>query len=68
MIIIDKNDLVEIEMNLEGLLNLLIIMESSDYYKDTGEEGVCRALRNSLEYTKEKFSYIIENSKEISFE
>lgn len=68
MLHIDKNDLTEIEMDLDGILNLLTVMETSECYKDTGDSGVCRALRNSLEHTKDKLINIIETGKEIPFE
>lgn len=68
MLQIDKNDLTELEMDLDAMINLLTVIESSDFYKDTGDSGVCRALRNSLEYTKEKLSNIVETAKEIPFE
>lgn len=68
MLQIDKNDLFEIELDLKGMIDLLTVMEASDFYKDTNDDGVCRALRNSLEYTKEKLSKIMETAQEVPFE
>lgn len=67
MLQIDKNDLFEIEMDLDGMLNLLTVMESSEFYKGTGDSGVCRAIRNSLEHTKAKLNDVMSNAEEIPF-
>lgn len=65
MIKVDENDLTEILMDLDSMSALLTVMESSDYYKGTEDDKVCRALRNSVEYTKSKLRDIIEDAKNI---
>lgn len=63
-----KEDLKEILMDLDGVVALLTVMESSDYYKNTTDDGVCRALRNSIELTRNKLSNIVDNINEQNFE
>lgn len=67
MLQIDYNDLFDIRMDLDGMIALLTVIESSDYYKDTNDDGVCRALRNSVELTKNKLVDIMDNAKDIPF-
>lgn len=66
MLEINKDDLLEIDMDLAGLMDLLTVIESSEYYTKE-DSGVCRALRNSVETTKCKLNSIIDNAKEIPF-
>lgn len=66
MIQLNKDDLLEIEMDLSGLMDLLTIMESSEYYTKE-DSGICRALRNSIEFTKDKLNHIINEAEEIPF-
>lgn len=67
MLQINKDDLLEIDMDLAGLIDLLVLLEASEYYTKE-DSGVCRALRNSLECTKEKLFNIIEGAEDIPFE
>lgn len=62
MIQVDYNDLDEIKMDLEGIISLLCVLETSDCYKDTSDDGICRALRNSVELTKNKLVDIMDKS------
>ena len=55
-----RDELIEIKLDLDGMISLLTVIESSDYYKNTADNGVVRALRNSIELTKDKLSRIIK--------
>lgn len=67
MLQVDKNDLDEVLMDLNGMLDLLTVVEASEYYPKE-DAGVFRSLRNSLEFTKDKFTNIVENAKEVKFQ
>ena len=67
MLQVDRNDLDEILMDLNGMLDLLTVVEASEYYAKE-DAGVFRSLRNSLEFTKDKFTNIVENAKEVKFQ
>lgn len=56
-----RNQLDDVLMDLNGVLALLTVMESSDYYQNTTDDGVCRALRNSIELTRNKLSSIVDD-------
>lgn len=61
MVQIDKNDLIEILIDMEGVLDLLTVVESSEYYEKQ-DAGVFRSIRNSVEYTKNKLENITKNA------
>lgn len=58
-----RSDLEDILMDLGAMGDLLTVMAASDYYNGTKEDNVCRALRNSLDYTKGKLEKIMVDSK-----
>ena len=64
---IDGNDLKEVLMDMDGVLDLLTVVEGSEYY---GKEdaGVFRSIRNSLQYTKDKLEDITKNANPIELE
>ena len=62
MVQIQKDDLLEIQMDLAGILNMLVVIESSEYYNEE-DASIIRALRNSIDFTKCKLDKIIENAK-----
>ena len=62
MIQIQKDDLLEMQMDLTGLSNMLVVIESSEYYNEE-DASIFRALRNSVDYTKRKLDNIIEIAK-----
>ena len=66
MIQMNKDDLLEISMDLNGIMDLLTVMESSEYYTN-GDAGICRALRNSIQFTIAKLNHIINEAKEVPF-
>lgn len=63
MIQLNKDDLMEIQMDLEGISNMLVVIESSEYYSEQ-DTGVFRGVRNSIDFTKGKLDALIENAKE----
>lgn len=64
MIQIQKDDLLEIQMDLTGISNMLVVIESSEYYNEE-DVSIVRALRNSIDFTKSKLDKLIENAKEV---
>ena len=64
MIQIDKNDLEDILMDLDGVLDLLTVVESSEYYEKQ-DSGVFHAIRNSLQYTKDRLEDITKNANPV---
>ena len=56
-----KNGLAEVLIDLEGILELLVVIEESRYYEEQ-DAGVFRAINNSLQYTREK---LININKEV---
>ena len=63
MIQLNEDDLLEIQMDLEGISNMLIVIESSEYYNEE-DAGVFRSVRNSIDFTKSKLDALIQNAKE----
>lgn len=61
MVQVSSVDLEDIKMDLEGMINLLTVMASSEYYKNSGEAGICRILSNSIKHTNEKLTRILES-------
>lgn len=64
MLHINEDDLRDVLIDIEGFSNLLTVVMASDYYENTEDVGVYLALRNSVDYTKDKLVNLIENSKE----
>lgn len=56
---VNNDDLLEIKLDLDGMIDLLTVVESSEYYQNTSDKGVMRALRNSIELTRNKLVAII---------
>ena len=56
---INIEDLMEIKLDLDGMVSLLTVIESSEYYQNTSDDGVMRALRNSIELTRNKLIAIM---------
>ena len=54
-----NEELFEIKLDLDGMIDLLIVVESSEYYQNTSDKGVVRALRKSIELTRNKLVAII---------
>lgn len=48
------NELDDIVMDLRGMEELLTLMASSEYYSDSPDAYICRALCNSITETKRK--------------
>lgn len=48
------NDLNEVVMDLRGMEDLLTLMASSEYYSDSPDAYICRALCNNITETKRK--------------
>lgn len=63
MIQLNKDDLLEIQMDLNGISNMLVVIEASEYYNQE-DAGIYRALRNSVDFTKSRLEELIENAKE----
>lgn len=63
MIHLNEDDLLEIQMDLEGISNMLVVIESSEYYKEE-DTGVFRSIRNSIDFTKSKLDALIQTAKE----
>lgn len=62
-----KEDLLEIQMDLDGISNLLVALETSEV--STKEDvGIYRALRNSIDFTKGRLDELIQNVEEVSFD
>ena len=66
MIQLNKDDLSEIQMDLNGISNLLVVIEASEYYTEE-DKGVFRTIRNCVDYTKTKFDNLIESSEETEY-
>lgn len=62
MIQLSKDDLLEIQMDLEGISNMLVVIESSEYYREE-DRGIFRGVRNSIDFTKSKLVNLIESAK-----
>lgn len=58
---INIEDLMEIKLDLDGMVALLTVIESSEYYQNTSDDGIMRALRNSIELTRNKLATIIDD-------
>ena len=63
MIQLNKDDLLEIQMDLNGISNMLVVIEASEYYTEE-DKSVFRTVRNCIDCTKNKFDNLIESSKE----
>ena len=63
MIHLNEDDLLEIQMDLEGISNMLVVIESSEYYTEE-DTGVFRSIRNSIDFTKGKLDALIQTAKE----
>lgn len=64
MIKVNKDDLLEIQMDLDGISNLLLIMETAEVYSNE-DKSICRALRNGIDFTRVKLEDLIQNAKEL---
>lgn len=64
MVQIDKNDLEDVLMDLDGILDLLTVVESSEYYEKQ-DAGVFHGIRNSLQYTKDRLEDITKNANSV---
>ena len=64
MIHLNEDDLLEIQMDLEGISNMLVVIESSEYYSEQ-DIGVFRSVRNSIDFIKSKLDALTQNSTEI---
>lgn len=64
MIQLNKDDLLEIQMDLSGIFNMLVVIEASDYYAEE-DTGIFRTLRNSIDITKNKLDNLIENAESV---
>lgn len=62
MIQLNQDDLLEIQMDLEGISNVLVVIESSEYYREE-DRGIFRGVRNSIDFTKGKLENLIESGK-----
>lgn len=63
MIQLNKDDLLEIQRDLSGISNMLVEIESSEYYNQE-DASIYRALRNSVDFTQSRLEELIENAKE----
>lgn len=63
MIQLQKDDLLEIQMDLNGISNMLVVIEASEYYNQE-DASIFRALRNSVDFTKDRLENLIKNAKE----
>lgn len=62
--LVDYDDLKDVAIDLEAIEGLLIHMEASGYFTD-GQDGLTfRAVRNSIEHTREKLLNLM-NQEEI---
>lgn len=50
-------------MDLEGIFNMFVVIESSEYYTEQ-DTGVFRSVRNSIDFTKSKLDALIQNATE----
>ena len=58
---IDYDDLKEVLLDMQGIEVLLVHLETSEYFKLIEQDVlIFRALRNNLEYTKDKLNEIME--------
>lgn len=57
---INVDDLLDVEMDLHGVVALLTLLESSEYYREKEEEYLCRALRNNVEQIDVKLKKLME--------
>ena len=55
------NDLNEVVMDLRGMEDLLTLMASSEYYSNSPDAYICRALCNSITETKRKLMDMMGN-------
>lgn len=62
MIQLNNDDLLEVQMDLNGISNMLVVIESSEYYT-AEDKSVFRAVRNCIDCTKSKFDNLIELAK-----
>lgn len=63
MIQLNKDVLLEIQMDLKGISSMLVVIEASEYYSEE-DKSVFRAIRNCIDCTKNKFDNLIESAKE----
>lgn len=63
MIQLNKDVLLEIQMDLNGISSMLVVIEASEYYSEE-DKSVFRAIRNCIDCTKNKFDNLIEFAKE----
>ena len=63
MIQLNEDDLLEIQMDLKGISNMLVVIEASEYYNKQ-DAGVFRGIRNSIDFTKSKLDALIQTAKE----
>lgn len=59
---INLDDLQEVVMDMQGIEELLIHLESSEYFKGSEEDSlVFRAVRNSIECARKKIKGLMED-------
>ena len=49
-------------MDLEGISNMLIVIKSSEYYREE-DRGIFRGVRNSIDFTKSKLDNLMNLEK-----
>ena len=57
MIYIDRSELEEIMVDLEGIVDLLMVVEESRYYEKQ-DANVFHAIKNSVQYSKKKLELL----------
>ena len=61
MIQLNKDDLLEIQMDLIGISSMLVVIEASEYYIEE-DKGIFRTVRNNIDFTKSKLDNLLESS------
>ena len=62
MISVDRNDLEEIIVDLEGIVDLLMVVEESHYYEKQ-DANVFHAIKNSVQYSKIKLESVMKRNE-----
>lgn len=64
---VNYDELYEVFQDICGIEALLCHLEVSEYFKREEDDKLAlRAIRNSIEHTKDKLKNILEESKEIN--
>lgn len=61
MIRLNKDDLLEIQMDLIGISSMLVVIGASEYYTEE-DKGVFRTVRNNIDFTKSQLDNLLESS------